>query len=202
MRFPAEAGDVVHRAAWKDLLPHRQFERQSQHDPGLFGVVARPFRQLFDEPVAAGDADLAQGQAVERRQHQSSSDRSTSLAFDARSAAAAVVPVLCTWRVLPPQSRYRQRASKRPDGILRVVRSPTVPIVSRGRDIRSPPVGGFALLGDPRPHIGDSEVQVIAKPVGQWAFAVHSPVVDLGQRNPTAEHELGNVHGSSTLVIG
>ena len=65
-------------------------------------------------------------------------DRSTNLAFNARSAAAAAaaVPVLCTWRVLPPQSRYRVRASKRPDGIFRVVMSPTVPIASRGRDIR------------------------------------------------------------------
>jgi len=34
-----------------------------------------------------------------------SSDRSISLAFSPRSAAAAVATELCTWRVLPSQSR-------------------------------------------------------------------------------------------------
>jgi hypothetical protein len=155
-------------------------------------AVIRPFPQFLDEPVAAGDANLAQSQAVERRGDQGAhvplvqvacgagdaalhvdvgqtvghevgeqaarvsvvsagwgSDRATSLAFSARSAAAAVAPLLCTCRVLPSQSRYRVRASKRAGGTSRMVVSPTVPIVSRGRGLISPPSLCSALLRHP-----------------------------------------------------
>ena len=37
---------------------------------------------------------------------------------------------------------------------------PTVPMASRGLEIRSPPIGCFALLGRPGAHIRDGELQV------------------------------------------
>jgi len=88
------------------------------------------------------------------------------------------------------------RASKRPDGTFLMVMSPTVPMVSRGRGIRSPPVGGFALLGHPRPHVGDGELQVLAEPVGGRAFAVHPPVVDGGDGQAEVGRQLADVQAS------
>jgi hypothetical protein len=123
-----------------------------------------------------------------------SSDRSTSRAFNARSAAAAVAPELCTWRVLPSQSRNRVRASKRPDGTFRVVMSPTVPMASSGLDIRSLPILCFALLGDPRPHVGDGALQMLAKPVRDRALAKHAPVVDGGDGQAEVGRQLADVH--------
>ena len=62
-----------------------------------------------------------------------SSERPASFFFSARSAALAVSAVACTIRERPSQSRYRVRASNRPDGRIRVVISPKLPMVSRGR---------------------------------------------------------------------
>ncbi|MBB5842844.1 hypothetical protein HD599_001167 [Conyzicola lurida] len=70
--------------------PHRQLERQPQHDPGLLGPVVRPFSQLLDEPVAAGDSDLAQRQAVERRGDQGAHVALVQVAGGAGDAALRV----------------------------------------------------------------------------------------------------------------
>ena len=64
-----------------------------------------------------------------------SSDRSTSLAFNARSAALAVAPEHCTWRLWPSQSWYRVRATYRPVGDMRVLMSPKMPMLNRCRAI-------------------------------------------------------------------
>lgn len=37
---------------------------------------------------------------------------------------------------------------------------PTVTMVSRGRGIRSPLIGCFALLGQPNPHTQDGDIQI------------------------------------------
>ncbi|WP_229727740.1 hypothetical protein [Mycetocola zhadangensis] len=58
---------MVHRIPREDLVPHRQFQGEPQHDPGLLGATVGDLRQLFDELVAPGDADLAQGEVVEGR---------------------------------------------------------------------------------------------------------------------------------------
>ena len=78
--------------------------------------------------------------------------------------------------------------------------SSNVPIIKRGRDISSPPIGGtrlyrrFALLGHPGPHVGDGELEVFAEPVCGRAFAVHAPVVDGRDRYAQVVRQLGDIY--------
>lgn len=56
---------VVHRAARQHLVPDGEAECETEHDAGLLGAVVALLRELLEEVVAAGDADLPQGQIPE-----------------------------------------------------------------------------------------------------------------------------------------
>lgn len=51
---------MIHRVARQHLVPHREPEREPQCHPSLLGTVVALLRELLQEVVAAGDADLAQ----------------------------------------------------------------------------------------------------------------------------------------------
>ena len=68
------------------------------------------------------------------------------------------------------------------------------------RHLSSPPIGapgrtgGFPLLGNPGPHVGDGELQMLAESVRRRAFAPHTPVVDRGDRYAQVGRQLVDVH--------
>lgn len=51
-------------------MPHRQPKCETQRNAGLLGAVIALFRELFEKPIATGDADLSQGEVIEGWHHQ------------------------------------------------------------------------------------------------------------------------------------
>lgn len=64
----AEPRDVVHGIARQYLVAHSEVEGETQNDAGLACAVVALLRELFEEVVAAGDADLAEGDVLEERE--------------------------------------------------------------------------------------------------------------------------------------
>ena len=67
-RGSAQARDVVHGIAREDLMPDGEPEGETQDDACLAGAVVALLRELLEEVVAAGHADLAEGDVLEERE--------------------------------------------------------------------------------------------------------------------------------------
>ena len=67
--WAAEPRDVIHRIAWENLVAHREREGEAEDDAGLSCPVVALFRELFEEVVAAGVADFAEGDFCEERKY-------------------------------------------------------------------------------------------------------------------------------------
>lgn len=59
---------MIHWVARQDLVSHRQ--GKPEDDLGLFGAVVGLLGQLLEEVIAAGYAQLAQGELSQDRQHE------------------------------------------------------------------------------------------------------------------------------------
>ena len=61
MRFAAQAGEVVHRIAGENLMPHCQLERHPQNDMTLLAPAVGGLRQMLDTGRYRPGGDVAEG---------------------------------------------------------------------------------------------------------------------------------------------
>lgn len=61
---------MVHGVAGQDFVADGEREREPEHNSGVLGSAVAASGELFEEVVAAGDADFSKRQLLERRHHE------------------------------------------------------------------------------------------------------------------------------------